>query len=252
MPAVSRPGRRRVGYNRPSNFAAREPRAGRSRAVFRAFSKQGRRFRDRAEAGRVLGEALRERYGGRDDVVVLALPRGGVPVGYELARILGAQLDVFVVRKLGVPDQPELAMGAIARGGARVFNRDVVQYSGVTQQQIEEVYARESEELRRREELYRGDRPWPELKDKIVVLVDDGLATGATMRAAVAALRQFQPAKIVVAVPVAAPEIAELIASQVDDFVCPVQPSPFHAVGIWYDDFSPTSDQEVRELLGRA
>jgi predicted phosphoribosyltransferase len=175
-----------------------------------------------------------------------------VPVAYELARMLGAQLDVFVVRKLGVPDQPELAMGAIARGNARVFNPDVVQHSGVTREQIEDVYAREAGELERREQLYRGDRPWPELKGKIVVLVDDGLATGATMRAAVAALRQLEPAWIVVAVPIAAPETAALVAELVDDFFCPLQPSPFHAVGIWYDDFSPTTDEEVRALLEQA
>ncbi len=197
----------------------------------------------------MLGETMRERYGGRDGIVVLALPRGGVPVGYELARMLGATLDVFVVRKLGVPGQPELAMGAIARGGTRVFNQDVVQYSGVSQEQIESVFERETNELQRREEAYRGDRPWPELKDRIVVLVDDGLATGATMRAAIAAIRQFEPAWIAAAVPVAAPETAGMIAELVDDFICPVQPTPFHAVGIWYDDFSPTTDDEVRALL---
>jgi predicted phosphoribosyltransferase len=210
-----------------------------------------RRFRDRAEAGRELGRILKERYGERADVIVLALPRGGVPVGHEVARVLGAPLDVFVVRKLGVPNQPELAMGAIASGNARVFNRDVVQYSGVTREQVEDVISRERDELGRRESLYRGDRPWPELSDKVVVLVDDGLATGATMRAAISAVRQFEPDRLVVAVPVAAPETATMIAELADDFVCPVQPSPFQAVGIWYEDFSPTTDDEVREILSQ-
>jgi predicted phosphoribosyltransferase len=210
-----------------------------------------RRFRDRAEAGRELGHILKERYGERADVIVLALPRGGVPVGHEVARVLGAPLDVFVVRKLGVPNQPELAMGAIASGNARVFNRDVVQYSGVTREQVEDVISRERDELGRRESLYRGDRPWPELSDKVVVLVDDGLATGATMRAAISAVRQFEPDRLVVAVPVAAPETATMIAELADDFVCPVQPSPFQAVGIWYEDFSPTTDDEVREILSQ-
>jgi predicted phosphoribosyltransferase len=210
-----------------------------------------RRFRDRAEAGRELGHILKERYGERADVIVLALPRGGVPVGHEVARVLGAPLDVFVVRKLGVPNQPELAMGAIASGNARVFNRDVVQYSGVTREQVEDVISRERDELGRRESLYRGDRPWPELSDKVVVLVDDGLATGATMRAAISAVRQFEPDRLVVAVPVAAPETATMIAELADDFVCPVQPSPFQAVGIWYENFSPTTDDEVREILSQ-
>jgi predicted phosphoribosyltransferase len=210
-----------------------------------------RRFRDRAEAGRELGRILKERYGERADVIVLALPRGGVPVGHEVARVLGAPLDVFVVRKLGVPNQPELAMGAIASGNARVFNRDVVQYSGVTREQVEDVISRERDELGRRESLYRGDRPWPELSGKVVVLVDDGLATGATMRAAISAVRQFEPDRLVVAVPVAAPETATMIAELADDFVCPVQPSPFQAVGIWYEDFSPTTDDEVREILSQ-
>lgn len=197
----------------------------------------------------MLGESMRERYGGRDDVVVLGLPRGGVPVAVELARAIGAKLDLFVVRKLGVPHQPELAMGAIASGGARVFNEDVVGYSGVTREQIESVIAQEQEELKRREKLYRGDRPWPELRDQIVILADDGLATGATMRAAITAVRQSEPLWIAAAVPVAAPETAATIAELVDDLICPLQPDPFHAVGIWYEDFSPTTDDEVRELL---
>ncbi|CAN5549870.1 phosphoribosyltransferase [soil metagenome] len=195
---------------------------------------------------------MQERYGNRGDVIVLALPRGGVPVGYELARALGATLDVFVVRKLGVPNQPELAMGAIASSGARVFNDDVVRYSGVTPEQIEAVIERERAELERRERLYRGERPWPELRDQIVVIADDGLATGATMRAAIEAVRQFEPLWIAAAVPVAAPETAAVIAGLVDDLICPLQPTPFQAVGIWYRDFSPTTDDEVREILSRA
>lgn len=194
---------------------------------------------------------MRERYGGRDDVVVLGLPRGGVPVAYELARAIGGKLDIFVVRKLGVPDQPELAMGAIASGGARVFNKDVLGYSDVTREQIEGVIAREQVELERREQLYRGDRPRPELRDQIVVLADDGLATGATMRAAITAVRQFEPLWIAVAVPVAAPETAAVVAELVDDLICPLQPAPFQAVGIWYEDFAATTDDEVRDLLAR-
>jgi putative phosphoribosyl transferase len=192
---------------------------------------------------------MRARYGGRGDVVVLALPRGGVPVAYELARALDARLDLFVVRKLGVPDQPELALGAIASGGARVFNKDVVGYSGVTRAQIEAVITREQAELQRREELYRGELPQPALRDQLVVLVDDGLATGATMRAAIAAVRQYEPLWIAVAVPVAAPETAGMIAALVDDLICPLQPESFQAVGIWYEDFAPTTDAEVRAIF---
>ncbi len=193
-----------------------------------------------------------ERYANRGDVIVLALPRGGAPVGYELAQAIGARFDLFIVRKLGVPDQPELAMGAIASGGARVFNKDVVAYSDITQAQIETVIEREQTELERREVLYRGDRPMPQLRDQIVILADDGLATGATMRAAIAAVRQYEPLWIAVAVPVAAPETARMIADLVDELICPLQPESFQAVGIWYDDFFPTTDDEVRELLNRA
>ena len=200
----------------------------------------------------MLGKSMQERYGDRGDVIVLALPRGGVPVGYELAKALGAKLDVFVVRKLGVPGQPELALGAIASGGAHVFNDEVVRYSGVTPEEIKAVIERETEELRRRERLYRGDRPWPVLRDQIVVIADDGLATGATMRAAIEAVRQYEPLWIAAAVPVGAPETAGMISELVDELICPLQPPSFQAVGIWYLDFSPTSDDEVRELLARA
>jgi putative phosphoribosyl transferase len=212
---------------------------------------KSKRYADRAEAGRVLGAQMKERYAGREDVIVLALPRGGVPVGAELARAIGAALDVFVVRKLGAPDQPELALGAIASGGARVFNEEVVRYSSVSREDIEAVIDRERRELQRRERLYRGDRPWPELRDQIVIVADDGLATGATMRAAIAAVRQFEPLWIAAAVPVGAPETARMISELVDELICPLQPPSFQAVGVWYDDFAPTSDDEVCKLLSR-
>lgn len=194
---------------------------------------------------------MRERYGNRDDVIVLGLPRGGVPVAYELAKVIGAKLDIFMVRKLGVPHQPELAMGAIASGGVRVFNEDVVGYSGVTREQVETVIEQEEAELKRREELYRNDRPRPDLRDQLVVLADDGLATGATMRVAIEAVKQFEPLWIAAAVPVAAPETARMIGELVDEVICPLQPDSFQAVGIWYEDFSPTTDDEVRDLLAR-
>jgi predicted phosphoribosyltransferase len=208
----------------------------------------GGRFRDRAEAGRELAVRLAG-YAGRDDVVVLGLPRGGVPVAAEVARSLGAPLDVFLVRKLGLPGREELAMGAIASGGALVLNRDVVDELGVPDEVVQRVAARESEELRRRAALYRGERPEPELAGRVVILVDDGLATGASMRAAVAAVKSLQPARVVVAVPAApAPTCAEL-AREVDELVCLRTPEPFYAVGMWYDDFSQVSDDEVRALL---
>lgn len=210
-----------------------------------------RRFRDRAEAGRALAEHLRK-YAGRDDVIVLALPRGGVPVGYEVARALGAPLDVFLVRKLGVPGREELAFGAIASGGARVLNQEVVDVLGIDDELIEAVARREQAELHRRDALYRGGAPPPDVRGKVVILVDDGLATGATMRAAVLALRKAEPAKIVVAVPTAAPQTCEELRPHVDEIVCAITPDPFFAVGMWYRDFSETTDDQVRELLERA
>src|ERR1700716_4316092 len=207
-------------------------------------------FRDRREAGRLLAEKLKA-YANRQDVIVLALPRGGVPVAYEVARALGAPLDVFVVRKLGVPGYEELAMGALATGGVRVLNDQVVERLGIPQHVIDAVAAREQQELARRERLYRGDRPPPDLRGRTVILVDDGLATGATMRAAVNALRQQQAGRIVVAVPIAPPEICEQLTGEVDDIICAVTPEPFYAVGCWYRDFSQTSDEEVRQLLGQ-
>lgn len=209
------------------------------------------RFRDRTEAGRVLAAKL-EKYAGRPDVLVLALPRGGVPVGFEVAAALDAPLDVFLVRKLGVPGHQELAMGAIATGGVRVLNDEVVQGLGIPADAIYQVATREQEELERRERAYRGDRPPPDVRGRIAILVDDGLATGSTMRAAVAALRQQQPARIVVAVPTAAPQTCEEFRHEVDEIVCATTPEPFWAVGLWYQDFSETTDDQVRDLLARA
>jgi putative phosphoribosyl transferase len=208
-------------------------------------------FRERADAGGQLLSRL-GRYAGRDDVLVLALPRGGMPVGYEIARGLGAPLDVFVVRKLGVPGQEELAMGAIATGGVRVINADVVDALRIPPAVIDRVAAEEARELERRERAYRGDRPEPDVRGKTVILVDDGLATGSTMRAAVAALRAQGPARIVVAVPVGAQSTCEELSREVDEIVCLAMPEPFLAVGRFYDDFSQTTDQEVHDLLAAA
>ena len=211
----------------------------------------GSRFRDRHDAGRLLATKL-ARYANRPDVLVLALPRGGVPVAYEVARALGAPLDVFVVRKLGVPGQEELAMGAVATGGVRVLNHELVSGLGIPAHVIDAVTEREFQELARREQLYRGDRPPPDVRGRTVIIVDDGLATGATMHAAIQALRQQKPAHIVVAVPTASPETCEALRAEVDDVICAITPEPFYAVGLWYGDFSQTTDEEVRELLARS
>jgi putative phosphoribosyl transferase len=210
-----------------------------------------RTFPNRVEAGRQLAQKL-EKYAGRDDVIVLGLPRGGVPVANEVARHLGAPLDVFIVRKLGVPGFEELAAGAIASGGVRVLNEDVMRAIPHADQAIEAVTARETAELHRREQLYREDRAPQELRDRIAILVDDGLATGATMRAAVKALRQREAAKIVVAVPVGPPDTCHEIEEQADETICLSTPEFFQAVGQYYDDFAQTTDEDVRELLGRA
>ena len=211
-----------------------------------------RAFLNRTEAGRLLAEKL-EKYANRNDVVVLGLPRGGVPVAYEVAKRLNAPLDVFIVRKLGVPGFEELAAGAIASGGVRVLNRRRRARNTICgSEAIEAVTAKETAELQRREQIYREGRPAPELRDKIVILVDDGLATGATMRAAVKALRQRGTAKIVVAVPVGPPDTCEEIAQEADETICLSTPPFFQAVGQYYDDFSQTSDDDVRELLTRA
>jgi putative phosphoribosyl transferase len=209
------------------------------------------RFRNRREAGRALAERMAP-YAKRPDVLVLALPRGGVPVAYEVARALDAPLDVFLVRKLGVPGHEEYALGAIASGGVRVMNEDLVRALRLPATAIDAMAAREQQELERRERLYRGDRPPPDVRGRTVILVDDGLATGATMLAAVHALRKQGAARIVVAVPVASPDTCNALRLEVDDIVCAVTPEPFHAVGLWYEDFSQTTDEEVRDLLTRA
>jgi putative phosphoribosyl transferase len=208
-------------------------------------------FRDRAEAGRALARVL-SHYAGRDDVIVLALPRGGVPVAAEVAKELGAPLDVFLVRKLGVPGHEELAMGAIASGGVLVLDDGVLRWLGISEEQVQRALTRELDELRRREAAYRNGRPLPDLKGKTVILVDDGLATGASMQAAARAVRRHQPARIVIAVPVASRATCDQFRDDVDEVVCAVTPEPFYAVGNWYEDFSQTSDEEVRELLERA
>jgi putative phosphoribosyl transferase len=207
-------------------------------------------FANRAEAGRRLAKKL-EDYAGRDDVIVLGLPRGGVPVAYEVAQRLGVPLDVFVVRKLGVPGFEELALGAIASGGVRVLNEDVVRVLPNANELVESITARETAEVARREQTYRDGRPAPELRGRTVILVDDGLATGATMRAAVTALRQLGVAKIIVAVPVGAADTCREFEHEVDETVCVMAPEWFQAVGQFYEDFSQTSDDEVRELLAR-
>jgi putative phosphoribosyl transferase len=212
---------------------------------------EGQRFQDRAEAGRLLAQRLR-RFAGRDDVVVLALPRGGVPVAYEVAKALGAPLHVFVVRKVGVPGHEEFALGAIASGGLLVLDEDLVRRLGIGRAELERAVAAEAQELERREAAYDGTRRPPQLEGKTVILIDDGLATGSTMRAAALAVRRQNPAGIVVAVPVAAEETCDEFRDVVDEIVCEVTPKPFRAVGLWYEDFSQTSDEEVRELLAQA
>ncbi len=211
----------------------------------------GRTFADRREAGRVLAEHLQS-YADRDDVLVLALPRGGVPVAYEVAEALHAPLDIFLVRKLGVPGHEELAMGAIAAGGMRVLNEEVVQALAIPPAVIDFVAADEQRELERRRYAYRGDLPPAELRGRVIILVDDGLATGATMRAALAALEKIPPKQIIVAVPVAAAETCARLRAQVDEVVCAMIPEPFFGVGGSYRDFSQTTDAEVRELLADA
>jgi putative phosphoribosyl transferase len=209
-------------------------------------------FLDRADAGRFLAREL-VRFRDRRDLIVLALPRGGVPVGYEIARALHAPLDVFVVRKLGVPGQEELAMGAVASGGIRVLNPEVVAALGpYAREAIDWMTARENKELLRREERYRGARAFPDLDGKTVILVDDGLATGATMRAAARAVRERKPARLVIAVPVAAESTYRKMRAEAEEVICGLLPDPFFGIGQFYDDFSQTSDEEVRGLLAQA
>ncbi|GAB1544026.1 phosphoribosyltransferase [Scytonema sp. NUACC21] len=209
------------------------------------------RFKDRIAAGQFLAQELAA-YANRPDTLVLGLPRGGVPVAFEIAKALNAPLDVFVVRKLGVPEQRELAMGAIASGGVQVLNEDIVQSFCISEADINQVAALEKQELERRERLYRGDRPYLVLHQRIVILVDDGLATGATMRAAVMALQKYEPAKTIIAVPVAAPENCDEFKSKVDEIICGVTPNPFYSVGLWYENFPQTTDEEVYDLLEKA
>jgi putative phosphoribosyl transferase len=208
-------------------------------------------YRDRSEAGVVLADRLRA-LAKKPGLLVLALPRGGVPVAFEVATRLHAPLDVFVVRKLGVRGHEELAMGAITTDGIRVLDDDLIRTLGIDEDAIEAVTAREERELARREHLFRGDRAPPQIEGRTIVLVDDGLATGASMRAAVRALREEAPARVIVAVPVAAPSTCEQMAAEADEVVCAATPEPFRAVGLWYEDFTQTSDEEVRELLARA
>ena len=208
-------------------------------------------FRDRTEAGQVLASKL-TKYLNQVNTVILALPRGGVPVAYEIGQELGLPVDIFVVRKLGVPGHEELAMGAIASGGVRHINRDVVDQLRIDSETIDVASRREQKEIERREQLYRGQRLPVDVRNKTVILVDDGLATGSTMRAAIAALRQHRPARIVVAVPAAAPQTCSEIADEVDEIICAATPEPFYAVGQWYQEFSQTTDEEVRDLLARA
>jgi putative phosphoribosyl transferase len=205
-------------------------------------------FRDRADAGIQLAARLL-RYAGDPNVVVLGLPRGGVPIAYQVARRLEAPLDVFVVRKLGVPGHRELAMGAIATGGVRVLNTEVVSALRISEPMIAEVAAQEEKELERQQRAYRGEVPFPDLAGRTVIVVDDGLATGSTMRAAVRALRQMQPARIVVGAPVAAADTCRSLAREADEVVCVNMPAEFHAVSVWYQEFFQTSDEEVRSLL---
>jgi predicted phosphoribosyltransferase len=210
-----------------------------------------RRFRDRTEAGRRLAERLSS-YEGRDDVVVLALPRGGLPVAYEIATALGAPLDVFVVRKLGVPSHEELAMGAIASGGGRVINEDVVRELHIDESAIDRVEKNEYRELKRRESTYRGDRAAQDLGGRTVILVDDGIATGSTMRAAIDAVKGRGPKSVIVAVPTAASRTCRELSREVDDVVCVMTPEPYHAVGAWYDEFPQLTDDDVRRILVEA
>jgi putative phosphoribosyl transferase len=205
-------------------------------------------FSDRREAGRVLASKLRH-YAGRPDLVVLALPRGGVPVAFEIAEALDAPLEIFLVRKLGMPGHPEFAIGALASGGVRVLNDEAVNWYQVSDSAIEQVARQEQAELERRERDYRQGRPLPDLSNRVVMLVDDGLATGSTMRAAVQAVRQLGPARVVVAVPVGAPSTCDGFRTIADEIVCARTPEPFSAVGQWYRNFSQTTDDEVRALL---
>ena len=242
--------KKQSNLNTPGGHPKRETLKGRN-FTHRAVSRMERAFANRTEAGRLLAEKL-EKYANRSDVVVLGLPRGGVPVAFEVAKHLQVPLDVFIVRKLGVPGFEELAAGAIASGDVRVLNEDVVRAIPYASEAIEAVTARETAELQRREQIYREGRPPPELRDRTVILVDDGLATGATMRAAITALRQHSTAKIVMAVPVGPPDTCDELGHEADEAICLSTPAFFQAVGQYYEDFSQTSDSDVRTLLTAA
>jgi len=209
------------------------------------------RYKNRAEAAGQLADLL-QAYANRSDVLVLALPRGGVPIAYEIAQRLNAALDLMLVRKLGVPGHEELAMGAIAPGGTQVLNDEVIRGLGISKETIDQVAAVELHELRRRERAYRGERPAPRIQGRCIILVDDGLATGATMRAAIAVVRQQQPSEIVVAVPVAPPDTVAALRQEADAVICPATPEPFLGIGRWYEDFAQVTDEDVRALLERA
>jgi putative phosphoribosyl transferase len=208
-------------------------------------------FQNRTQAGELLATKLTA-YAKRPDVLVLGLPRGGVPVAFEVAKALNVPLDIILVRKLGVPTQPELAMGAIATGGVLVLNDDVVNWLGISQAEIDAVAQREMQELERRDRLYRGNRPLPHVENRTVILVDDGIATGSTLRAAIAALRQQQPQQIIVAVPVAPASVCQRLQTEVDKVVCAIEAEEFSSISLWYEEFSQTTDEEVRALLAEA
>ena len=210
-----------------------------------------RYFRDRAEAGRLLASRLKKDYANKPDVLVLGLPRGGLPVAYQIAKVLHAPLDICVVRKLGVPGRKEVAMGAITTGGIMELNQDLVAELKISDSAIKKVIVREWQELERREKVYRGDHPLPDLSDRTIILVDDGIATGLTLKAAISIIKQQQPKEIVVAVPVAPPDICEELEAEVNEFVCLVAPEPLRAVSLWYEDFSATTDEEVCRLLAQ-
>lgn len=208
-------------------------------------------FKNRTQAGQLLATKLTP-YGNRSDVLVLALPRGGVPVGFEIAKKLHLPLDVCLVRKLGSPRRKELAMGAIGMGGVRIINLDVVEWLNIPEAIIDQITAQEQEELARRDRLYRENRPFPDLENLTIILVDDGIATGSTLRAGIGTIKQHHPQKIIVAVPVAPPSVCEQLNKEVDQVICLSQPENLHSISLWYDDFSQTSDEEVRQLLALA
>lgn len=209
-------------------------------------------FYNRSEAGRLLAQKLKPIYANRSEVIVLGLPRGGIPVAYEIAKVLNAPLDICLVRKLGVPGHQELAMGAISTGTVVIINEDIVTSLGISKQEIEQVATQEWQELKRRDLVYRGDRPVANLNHRIVILVDDGIATGSTLKAALTTIRQQQPKRIVVAVPVASPDICQELKDEVDEVVCLLTPEWLYSISLWYDDFSPTTDEDVCRLLALA